>query len=64
MNPPIGLSWAELLEHHVAAHGGWAALADELLRRVRLAGHEAPSLDAALKGLRRLATRGQARLRW
>lgn len=60
VEPPIGFTWAELVEHHLAAHGSWTALADELARRVRLAGGDAPDLDAATKGLRRLAKRGQA----
>ncbi|MCA9610413.1 MAG: hypothetical protein KC619_32680 [Myxococcales bacterium] len=58
--PPIGFTWEELVAHHLEAHGTWTALADELIRRMRLAGQDAPELLSAQKGLRRLAARGQA----
>lgn len=57
MSDALGLPWDALVSTHVEAHGGWTALADELARRVRLAGGEPPNLDAAQKGLRRLAGR-------
>ena len=56
---PPGFDWDELTEHWVGELGGWMALADELIRRVGLAGVDAPELDATHKGLRRLAKRGQ-----
>lgn len=58
--PPLGLDWPQLTAHWVEQLGGWMALADELIRRVALAGGDAPELDATHKGLRRLAKRGQA----
>lgn len=58
-SPPPGFDWAQLTDHWVGALGGWMALADELIRRVGLAGTDAPELDATHKGLRRLAKRGQ-----
>ena len=54
---PAGLSYQDLVHHFVEVHGGWTALADELVRRVRLAGGAAPELESAQKGLRRLARR-------
>ncbi len=58
--PPPGFTWAQLVAHWTGAFGGWMGLADELIRRVGLAGTDAPDLDATHKGLRRLAKRGQA----
>ncbi len=58
--PPPGFDWAQLVGHWVAELGGFIPLADELIRRVGLAGTEAPELDATHKGLRRLAKRGQS----
>ena len=56
---PPGFDWGQLVEHWVATLGGWLPLADELIRRLGLAGIEAPELDATHKGIRRLAKRGQ-----
>ena len=55
--PPMGLDWRNLVEHAITTHGGWAATADELVRRIRLGGQEPPDLATIEKGLRRLATR-------
>lgn len=60
VEPPVGLGWGELVEHFVEVHGSLAALADELARRMRLVGEEAPELGTAIKGLQRLAARGNA----
>lgn len=57
-DPPAGMTWRTVVEHHVKAAGSWVALADELVRRLRLGGDEVPETAAAEKGLRRLATRG------
>jgi len=56
---PPGFDWAQLVDHWVQSFGGWTPLADELIRRLGLAGGDAPDLDAAHKGLRRLARREQ-----
>lgn len=58
--PPPGFDWGQVVEHWVAEMGGWIPLADELIRRVGLAGIDAPELGATHKGLRRLAKRAQA----
>jgi hypothetical protein len=54
---PVGLTWEAYVEHFVADLGGWAALADELVRRA--SGRADVPLDAQSveKGLRRLAGR-------
>lgn len=60
LSAPIGFRWDQLLEHWVQEHQGWAPLADELVRRARLAGQAPPAADTVLRGLRRLAGRSHA----
>lgn len=55
MSDPV--SHRHLVEHYVSKFGGWAALADELIRRLRSAGRSPPALDTVQKGLRRLTRR-------
>lgn len=59
ISAPPGFSWDQLVAHWVQIYGGWVPLADELIRKVGIAGGEAPELDATHKGLRRLAKRAQ-----
>ncbi|MFK7988637.1 MAG: hypothetical protein AB8I08_21635 [Sandaracinaceae bacterium] len=55
---PAGVSWGELVHAWREEHGGWAALADQLIRRAGGA-VEMPSDPGSIeKGLRRLAQRG------
>ncbi|MEM6292264.1 MAG: hypothetical protein AAGA54_13405 [Myxococcota bacterium] len=56
---PPGFDWSQLVEHWVTEHEGWLGLADALIRRMTLAGSDAPELDAVHKGLRRLSKRAQ-----
>jgi hypothetical protein len=57
IEPPVVFGWGELVEHFVSVHGSLVAVADELGRRMRLAGEDAPELGTAVKGLQRLASR-------
>ena len=54
---PAAFAWADLVDHVVRTEGGWAKTADELARRLRLAGVDAPDLGTIEKGLRRLHSR-------
>jgi len=56
-SPPVGLSWAAYLDHFVAEHGSWTALADELVHRAANAVETPMDLQTIEKGLRRLAGR-------
>ena len=55
--PPLGLSWATYLEHFVAEHGGWVALADALVHRGSGVIDLPVDLQTIEKGLRRLAAK-------
>src|SRR5262245_31754709 len=57
-SPPVGFDWETYVGSFVAAHGGWTALCDELLRRAAHADDFPRDLQAVEKGLRRLAKRG------
>lgn len=56
---PAGATWASVLEHYVDVHGTWPNLADALYRAMHLRGADPPGADTLVKGLRRLAKRGQ-----
>ena len=53
---PAGYSWSRYVESFTELHGGWTALADELLLRARRV-VEMPDLQSVEKGLRRLSVR-------
>lgn len=55
---PGGSSWGDLVHHWRAEHGGWAALAEELVRRAGDVGLP-KDLGSIQRGLRRLSERGQ-----
>ena len=56
-SPPVGLPWNDYLQHFVDQHGGWTALADELVHRVADTVETPLDLQTIERGLRRLAKR-------
>jgi hypothetical protein len=56
--PPVGYDWEAYVAALVEAHGGWAALGDELLRRGARLSDFPSDPQVVEKGLRRLARRG------
>lgn len=57
MESPSTLVWRDVVDHVVRSQGGWTKAADELGRRLHLAGQNTPDLTTIEKGLRRLAGR-------
>lgn len=58
-HPPGGLVWADVVGALVREHGGWTALAEELVRRGKGAFELPRDLGSIERGLRRLSGRGQ-----
>jgi hypothetical protein len=58
VTPPVGYDWEAYVASLVEAHGGWAALSDELLRRGARTSDFPSDPQVVEKGLRRLAKRG------
>lgn len=56
-SPPVGLTWDDYLQHFIVEHGGWTALADELVHRASPTLETPLDLQTIERGLRRLSKR-------